>query len=416
MTDATTHQGAGPGALDRTALRRVTAVLSVTEITSWGVLYYAFPVLLTSINGETGWGLMPLAGAFSASQAISALIGLVVGRIIDRHGPRVVMTCGSVLTVPALLLIALAPTYLVFFMGWMLVGVAMAAVLYPPAFAALTHWGGTSRVRALTTLTLVAGLASTVFAPMAAILNTYLGWRGTYLVLAAVLVLVTVPAHWFGLRATWTPAERPQQGGEAVARVWLTRPFLLLALSTSATAFTIYAVLINLVPLLVDRGLSTEQAASALGIGGIGQVAGRLGYARFAACVPTVARTAMVIVGVAASTALFAVIPGPTLALFAISVLAGVSRGIFTLIKATAVSDRWGVTGFGKLNAILTAPALLAAAVAPFAGVAIATATGSQRSAFLILAVISLAAAATALGTTPTADAIALAEHPAEKP
>ena len=79
----------------------------------------------------------------------------------------------------------------------------MAGTLYPPAFAALTHWGGSDRVRALTTLTLVAGLASTVFAPLASVLDDWLGWRGAYLVLLAGLAGITVPLHWWGLSHPW---------------------------------------------------------------------------------------------------------------------------------------------------------------------------------------------------------------------
>ena len=78
----------------------------------------------------------------------------------------------------------------------------MAGMLYPPAFAALTRWGGDRRVRALTTLTLVAGLASTVFAPLAAGLDDWLGWRGAYLVLLVVLVAHHGPAALVGPDAT----------------------------------------------------------------------------------------------------------------------------------------------------------------------------------------------------------------------
>ena len=60
----------------------------------------------------------------------------------------------------------------------------MSAVLYPPAFAALTRWYGPRRVGALTVLTLAGGLASTIFAPHHRCLAGQLGWRGTYLVLA----------------------------------------------------------------------------------------------------------------------------------------------------------------------------------------------------------------------------------------
>src|SRR5690606_7776634 len=93
--------------------------------------------------------------------------------------------------------------------------------------------------------------------------------------------------------------------------------------------------------------------------------------------------------------------PGPMLALLAVSTLVGVSRGIFTLLQATAITDRWGVGGYGHLNGILTAPLLVSSAIAPFAGAALAAVTGSHASAFLILAVIAAAGAVAAPGTKP---------------
>ena len=192
-----------PGVLDDAGLRRVVWVLSLTEITSWGVLYYAFPVLLSSIAADTGWSTTALTGAFSLSLVVAAGVGIFVGRHIDRRGPRLVMSAGSALAVVSVVVVATAPTYPVFLIGWLLIGVAMAGVLYAPAFAALTHWAGSRRVTALTTLTLVAGLASTVFAPLTAAINSVVDWRETYLVLVVLLAAITLPAHWYGLRQPW---------------------------------------------------------------------------------------------------------------------------------------------------------------------------------------------------------------------
>ncbi len=72
---------------------------------------------------------------------------------------------------PALAGIAWAPGLWVFFAEWLVAGAAMAGLFYPPAFAALTRWYGPRRTKALTVLTLAAGLASTIFAPLAAALE-----------------------------------------------------------------------------------------------------------------------------------------------------------------------------------------------------------------------------------------------------
>ncbi|GHE81073.1 hypothetical protein GCM10017786_09220 [Amycolatopsis deserti] len=62
--------------------------MTVTEITSWGVLYYAFPVLATDIAKATGWSPTWITAGSSAGQLVAALTGIPVGRWLDRHGPR----------------------------------------------------------------------------------------------------------------------------------------------------------------------------------------------------------------------------------------------------------------------------------------------------------------------------------------
>ncbi|MGH3383448.1 MAG: MFS transporter [Nocardioidaceae bacterium] len=386
--------------------RRVLVTLCVTEITSWGVLYYAFPVLSGDIIAATGWSTGVVTAAFSAGLLVAAGVGVLVGRWIDRDGPRLVMTCGSVLAVLALLAVAAAPSPAWFVAAWVAGGAAMAAVLYPPAFAALTRWHGADRVRALTVLTLAAGLASTVFAPLTASLAAHLDWRWTYVVLAVVVAVVTVPGHWWGLRGPWpkpdgpSPArvhDRPQE----IAR---SRPFVLLAVALGITAFTAMAVIMHLVPLMAERGIDTRTAAVALGLGGVGQLAGRLAYGALARHTSVRARTATIVLGTAATTAVLGVVTSIA-ALVAAAVAAGVVRGIFTLLQATAVTDRWGSTHYGRLSGLLTAPATVAMALAPWGGAALARLLGGYPAAFLVLALASLTAVALALAGTPTTPA-----------
>lgn len=139
------------------------------------MLFYAFPVLVPSIARDTGWSPAALTAALSAALLVSAVTGIAVGRVLDRRGPRLVMTAETAAGVGAVVLIATARTLPGFFAGWIGAGLAMAATFYPPAFAALTRWYGPRRVRALTTLTLAAGFASTVFAPLTALLAGTLG-------------------------------------------------------------------------------------------------------------------------------------------------------------------------------------------------------------------------------------------------
>ncbi len=366
----------------RPSLGAVLAALCVTEIVSWGLLYYAFPVLAPRISADTGWSSMAVTSAFSAALVVSALVGVPVGRVIDRRGPRLVMTVGSVLGVLALVVIGTAGSLPVFVAGWVLAGAAMAGVLYPPAFAAVTGWFDARRLGALATLTLVAGLASTVFAPLTAVAGEQLGWRATYLWAAATLAVVTVPAHWLLLRRPW-PArghrDAPAADSAHAVAVLRSARFWLLTGGLTAASLAMYTGLLALVPLMLERGLDARAAAWVLGLGGVGQVAGRLVYTGLAHRASLTARTAAVFILVTASTLVLAVVPGPVGLLIAASMLAGVGRGIATLLQATAITDRWGERAYGHLSGVLGLPVLLAAALAPFAGAVLAEVTGKLR-------------------------------------
>ncbi|GGT53833.1 MFS transporter [Streptomyces kurssanovii] len=392
---------AATGTGDRSRPRAVLPALCVTQITGWGIVYYAFPVLNPRITADTGWSTSATMAAFSLALVVSGLAGIRVGRIIDQHGPRTIMTMGSAAGTLSLLIVALAPNLPVFFAGWALAGFAMAATFYQPAFAAVTRWWAPDHVRALTIVTLAGGLASTVFAPFTAALADHLTWRSTYLVLAAILAAVTIPAHALALRAPWPsvpPGPAHTDGTpQAVVR---SRPFLLLGLAFTFSAFAMYAVVVTLVPLLLGRGYTTSQAAWALGLGGAGQTLGRTLYAALTRRTRPTTRTVVLITLGSLTTAALAFTPGPYALLMAVSIAAGMVRGNLTLLQATAITDRWGVTHYGRLSGLLSAPAMTASALAPFAAALLAATLGGYPRLFGLLAALALLAALIATGTS----------------
>lgn len=395
MTDLSARGGGiATGTGDRSRPRAALPALCATQIVSWGIVYYAFPVLNPQITAATGWSAGATAAAFSLGLVVSALAGIRVGRILDRRGPRIVMTVGSVLGAVSLLIVAAAPNVPVFMAGWALAGLAMATTFYQPAFAALTRWWAPDHVRALTVVTLAGGLASTVFAPLTAALADHLSWRHTYLVLAAVLAAVTIPAHALALRAPWPDAPTsPARAAVDAAKAERGRPFLLLAAAFTLSGFALYAVVVALVPLLLERGYTTSQAAWALGVGGAGQTLGRTLYAALARRTTATARSTILIALGGVTTAAFAAVSSPYALLLAVSVVAGMVRGNLTLLQATAITDRWGATHYGRLSGLLAAPATTAAALAPFAGAALAVPLGGYGPLFCLLAGVSAAAA-----------------------
>jgi MFS family permease len=379
-----------PGARDP-RLRRALLALCVTEITSWGVLYYALPVAAEDITRTEGWSHGQVFTAFSVGLLLSAVAGVRVGRLLDRFGPRLVMTIGSLVGVLGLLLVASAPDLPIFFAAWLVTGLAQSAALYPPAFTAITRWYGEARTWPLTVLTLVGGLASTVFAPLTDALVGQLGWREAYLVLAGVYALVTIPLHGLLLTPPW-PGRRTRSEGSRRREARLvvrSRRFLALQVSLTLIGLGLFAVTLNLIPLLTSRGLGHALAATAFGLVGVGQVLGRLAFAVLPVGRAPHVRNVTIGGSAVVCLAVLAVLPGPALALVAVAVATGAVRGAYTLLQATAVSDRWGTEDFGWLNGSLLVPITAAIAVAPAAGAWTADILGSHTAATLVFAVLA---------------------------
>src|SRR5215831_339781 len=178
----------------------IVAALSVTETTSWGILYYSPTVFLLPMERELGWTRAQLSGALSLSLLVAALAAVPVGRWLDRHGPRAIMTVGSCLATLTVLAWSRVESLTTFYAIWLVNGVLQAVLLYEPAFATLAVWFRRRRAVAMTALTLVAGLASTIFLPLASWLVEGRGWRAALGIFAVMLAVLTVPLHAFVLR------------------------------------------------------------------------------------------------------------------------------------------------------------------------------------------------------------------------
>jgi predicted MFS family arabinose efflux permease len=352
----------------------------VTEITSWGTLYYSLPVAAASISTTTGWSRGFVVGSFSGGLLLSAVVGIAIGRLLDHIGPRLVMTSGALVGVFGLVLVSLASTRPMFLVGWLVIGVAQSAVLYQPAFITISHWYGKARTRPLAIVTVVAGLASTVFAPITASLIERVGWRTGYLVLAAIYAAVTIPLHALFLTPAWRVPRTRTAFSAARRSVSRSHQFFALQAAMTLTALGVYAVTIDLIPLLTSRGVTPATAATAFGLIGAGQVLGRLVFTAMPRERTPASQTTALGIAATVSLGLLAALPGPTVALIAAAIFVGSIRGAYTLLQATAIADRWGTQHLGTLNGTFAAPITAATALAPVAGTLLAEQLGSYAN------------------------------------
>ena len=260
----------------------IVAALSVTETVTWGIVYYGFPVFLRPMEAELGASRVAVTAAFSIGLGVSALAGIPVGRWIDAHGPRGIMTLGSCLACVLTFAWAHVQSVAALYAVWFGLGLAMAATLYEPAFAAVVSWFRQGRERALLTVTLVAGLASTIFMPIEAWLLERLGWRAALMTLAVVLAVITIPIHALLLRrGTAAHATATSSGAGAPSSMTLgeaarTLVFWVLFVAFFVGNFATASITTHLIPYLVEHGYSAAVAAAVIGWTGAMQLPGRM--------------------------------------------------------------------------------------------------------------------------------------------
>ncbi|NTU84728.1 MAG: MFS transporter, partial [Chloroflexales bacterium] len=158
--------------------------VSIAQVVSWGILYYAFSVFVAPMQAELGWSTVELTGAYSLALLCSGLAAVPVGRWVDRRGPRALMTVGSILAVALVVAWSRVTSLAAFYLIMAGVGLVSAAVLYEPAFAIIAVWFRRLRGRALTVLTFFGAFASFIFIPLSAWLEHMLSWRGALFALA----------------------------------------------------------------------------------------------------------------------------------------------------------------------------------------------------------------------------------------
>jgi predicted MFS family arabinose efflux permease len=338
--------------------------LGTAQTLAWASSYYLPAMLARPMAAAVGVPVNRIWLAFSLALLISAAIGPSAGRAIDRLGGRPVLIGTSLMFATGLGLLALAQGPLSLLAGWVVIGLAMGAGLYEAAFATLVRLQGRDARGAITGITLLAGLASTVGWPLSAWMELHVGWRGACLGWAALHLLLGLPlnASLPRTQALPPPESLEPQGMARTARpprhvAWV------LAYVFAATWFVSSALAAHLPSLLMASGLSLAGALAVGALVGPAQVAGRLlefgGLRRYHPLWSARVAAALHPVGVLVWMAVGAV-AAPVFA-----VLHGLGNGILTIAKGTLPLAFYGPVGYGQRQGWIVAPSRIAQAFSP---------------------------------------------------
>ncbi|MEV0234205.1 MFS transporter [Nonomuraea sp. NPDC050786] len=368
----------------------MVAALSITQTAGYGVLYYAFSVFIPPMSRELHAGVAQLTGAITLAVLVSGVAAPVIGRWLDRHGGRGLMTVGSVLGGLAVLAWSQVRSVTQLYLVCGVLGVASAMVLYEAAFAVIVAWfDATRRARALLAVTVVAGFASSIFLPLTGLLVELYGWRQALVILAVGYALTSVPLHALAVRSRGAPPRADRR--EIVGAALRERPFWLLATAFLSQTGAVGVMGMLLVTYLIALGHPPVFAAGVAGLLGVLSVTGRLVTTGLQGRW-SVALITAVMFGLQGLAAVLLPLVGRSLpGAVASVVLFGLGFGVATIARPALLADRYGTGAYASLSGALALPVTVAKAVAPLLAAGIAQFAGYP-------AVMGAVAAACALG------------------
>lgn len=382
--------------------------LSVGQLVSWGSVFYLFALLVEPLERDLALSRAEVSVAFSLALLAEGLAAYPVGRWIDQGYERQVMTGGSLLAGLALVLHSWVSSAWGLYGVWLLLGAAMAAVLYSPAFAVVTRRFASDFRRAIITLTFLGGLASTVFIPLIAWLMAHLGWRGALICLAMSHWVLCAPLHWRVLRGAPRRQPAAAQVGSArsppasVSALVHSASFLLIGVFISLMMAVTVALPAHMVSLLREHGLAESWVITLPAAIGAIQVAGRLLMYLFEhhmdphrvnQWVPMLIPLGLLVLLVDGGRGSASVwLAGGFVLLY------GLGNGMLTIVRGTAIALYVSRSHAATLNGVLGLPLALSRAAAPLLlGALWSPQAGYRHGLWLMLALCLIGIAALVL-------------------
>ena len=346
--------------------------LALTQALGYACFFYIFAALLIYWQRETWLSDGVIAAGPLLATAVSAVVAPAVGRALDRGRAVAMMAAGPLIGAGALVSLALAEGAVGWFAGWAGLGLAQALCLYDVCFGMMIRRFGPEARGAITRVTLVAGLASTLAFPAGAWLAEVWGWRGAVWVAVGVALGVMLPLQvWAarvmarGTEAAVVARDAPRLGWGAVLRM---PGFLGLAVLFSLVNLNHWMLVNHIRPMLEALAVRTDMAILAAAAIGPAQVAGRLVLAGAGSRLGTGAAawaTVGALVIAPGFLVLAAVWPG---AAVGFALCQGAAMGIITILRPVLVAETLGQERFGAVSGMMAIPGLAAMAVAPLIG------------------------------------------------
>ena len=382
----------------------IVAVAGMIIMISMFSTRYAFGVFFKPVQADFGWTRAMTSGAFSLSMIMEGLIGIVMGGLNDRFGPRIVLTfSGFLVGVGCLLMSQISGIWQLYLFFGIIMGTGMSGA-WVPLTGTVARWF-IQRRGVMTGLVLTgAGLASLVAPPLANWLIFNYEWRSAFNKMGITIFIVSILAAQFlrkepsqmgqvpyGANRGENPGSESQSGDEDfyLGEALLTRQFWLVFAMLFCFGFCMFTIMVHLVPHATDINISAASAAGVLAAIGGGATLGRLLLGMLA---DKIGSKRIFMMGFILMTAGFVwLVPALEVWMFYLFAVAfGFAQGGMGTSESILVADIFGLRSHGLIYGVTACGFTSGAAVGPWLAGYIFDIAASYQPAFIASAVFGV--------------------------
>ena len=378
----------------------VVAAALFMAIAMWGARF-SFGVFFSPVLEEFGWTRAATSGGFSLTWVFTGLLSILVGRLNDKFGPRLIMTIAGFLVGLGYLFMSQLSSLWQLYLFYGLVSIGMSAVLVP-TLSTVARWF--VKRRALMTGIVLAGtgIALMVIVPAAnqAIMNY--GWRTAYMIVGMVVIVIVVLAAQFlrrdpyqmgklpyGYGGTSTAASGAETSGLFFTEALRTHQVWLISLAYFCTYFIYNILLVHTVIYATGQGISSVQAVGIMAFLGGAGIAGRMLMGIFADRIGN-QQTMLLGAGLMMVTLFWLLMAKELWMLLLFGVVFGFGHGGMATLESPIVAHVFGMRSHGAILGLVFFSDTTGGALGPFLAGYLFDVTNSYRLAFFLCALLGV--------------------------
>ena len=371
------------------------------QMLGWGV-FDSFGVFFNPLLDEFGWTRATISGPISVAFLILGLFAIVAGRLVDKFGPRLVMTgCGLFLGSGYLLMSQMNSVWELYLFGGLVMGVGLSSVDVL-SLSTVARWFVKRRGMMSGVVKIGAGTGIFIVPVVMRFLISTYGWRISCGVIGTVILVVTIGVAQFTRRDPGQKGLLPYgadevkadclnapEAGFSLQGAVHTRQFWMLCAMYLLTLFYAQAILAHIILHAVDLGISVTTAATVLSTIGMASIIGRFAMGSVGDRIGD--RRAMAICFPIMVIALFWLqIAGEQWMLSLFAIVYGFAHGGFFTLISPLTAELFGLKSHGVIFGIVSFSGAVGGALGPVLVGYMFDVSGSYYIGFLVCALLAV--------------------------